>query len=56
VAALPPGRYRIAAVPLVMEGQWEDPAYLQSQERGSTRIELSEGIVETVKLTAGAAR
>jgi hypothetical protein len=56
ISGLPPGRYRVAAVPLVVEGQWEDPAFLQAQERTSIRVELSEGIVETVTLTAGAAR
>ena len=56
VPGLPPGRYRVAAVPLVTEGQWEDPAFLQSLERASLRIELNEGMVETVKLTAGGGR
>ena len=56
VPGLPPGRYRVAAVPLVMEGQWEDPAFLQSLEGASLRIELNEGMVETVKLTAGGGR
>jgi protocatechuate 3,4-dioxygenase beta subunit len=56
IAGLAPGRYRVAAVPLVTEGQWEDAAYLQTLERTSIRVELSEGIVETVKLTAGATR
>jgi protocatechuate 3,4-dioxygenase beta subunit len=56
IVGLAPGRYRITAVPLVTEGQWEDPAFLQTLERTSLRVELSEGIVETVNLTAGATR
>lgn len=51
IPRLPPGLYRIIAAATVMEGEWEDREFLQSLERKAARIELSEGLVETVKLT-----
>jgi len=53
---LPPGVYRIVARPLVMEGQWEDPAFLQALARAGSRAELFEGTVETVTLRAESER
>lgn len=56
VPQLPPGTYRIVAASGVMEGQWEDPSFLQSHARDAVRVQLAEGMLEKVKLTAGGAR
>ncbi|HJR58449.1 MAG TPA: carboxypeptidase-like regulatory domain-containing protein [Vicinamibacterales bacterium] len=50
VTGLPAGVYRAIARDLVLEGQWEDPAFLQDLMKAAARIELAEGAVETVKL------
>jgi len=47
----PPGLYRIAARSDVVEGQWEDPEFLETLRRDAARIELAAGASETVKLT-----
>ena len=52
LGGLPPGAYRIVARPLVMDGQWDDPAFLQTLARAGVRVELAGGDIETVKLTA----
>jgi hypothetical protein len=52
LSGLPPGTYRVVARSLVMDGQWEDPAYLQTLAQTGVRAELSESAVETVTLTA----
>jgi hypothetical protein len=52
IPGLPPGTYRIIAPAAVQAGEWEDPAFLQAQARRGVRVELSEGIVETVKVAA----
>ncbi len=56
IPALPPARYRVAAAEAVMDGQWEDPAFLQTLVRTSTAIELREGLVENIMLQTGGAR
>lgn len=56
VPGMPPGTYRVIAVSAVTEGEWEDPAFLQSHVRAGVRVELTEGIVETVNLKAGQER
>jgi hypothetical protein len=53
---LPPGIYRAVAKDVVIDGQWEDPAFLQALVRDATRVEIAEGAAATVKLTAGAIR
>jgi hypothetical protein len=50
VAGLPSGAYRVIARDLVLEGQWEDPAFLQGLVKRAVRVELGEGAVETVQL------
>jgi hypothetical protein len=56
VAGLPPGIYRAVAKESVIDGQWEDPAFLQALVRDAARVEIAEGAEATVKLTAGAIR
>jgi hypothetical protein len=50
VAGLPSGAYRVIARDLVLEGQWEHPAFLQGLVKRAVRVELGEGAVETVQL------
>ena len=40
----------------MIDGQWEDPEFLQALMRDAVRIELAEGASETVKLTPGPPR
>jgi protocatechuate 3,4-dioxygenase beta subunit len=56
IPALPPGKYRVAAADAVIDGQWEDPAFLQSLVGTSTAIELHEGLVEKITLKTGGER
>jgi protocatechuate 3,4-dioxygenase beta subunit len=49
IGGLPPGAYRAVARDFVVEGQWEDPTFLDSLANEATRIELAEG--ETKRLT-----
>jgi hypothetical protein len=53
---LPPGIYRAVARDVVIDGQWEDPVFLQSLVKDATRIEIAEGGSAALKLTAGAIR
>jgi len=53
---LPPGIYRAVARDVVIDGQWEDPAFLQALVKDATRVEIAEGESATVKLIAGAIR
>jgi hypothetical protein len=50
VTGLPAGAYRAFARDLVMDGQWEDPAFLQRHLQGAVRIEIADGAIEKVKL------
>jgi hypothetical protein len=56
ISRLAPGTYRIVVAGGVVDGQWEDPAFLQSRARDGIGVQLAEGMVETVKLTAAGAR
>lgn len=56
LAALPPGTYRVIARDFVAEGQWEDPEFLQSLLRDATRVELKDGVNESLTLTVVEAR
>ncbi len=53
IAGLPSGVYRAIARDFVIDGQWEDPAFLDSLVREAVRIELTEGSTATIQLTAG---
>jgi hypothetical protein len=56
IAALPPGTYRVIARDFVAEGQWEDPEFLQSLLRDAARVELKDGVSESLTLTVVEAR
>jgi protocatechuate 3,4-dioxygenase beta subunit len=56
IAGLAAGVYRVAARDVVIDGQWEDPEFLQSLVKDAVRIELAEGASETVKLVPGPPR
>jgi protocatechuate 3,4-dioxygenase beta subunit len=56
VGGLPAATYRVAALDLVIEGQWEDQEFLRSLQRIASRIQLGEGATETVKVTVAEAR
>ena len=56
IGGLPAGAYRAIARDVVIDGQWEDPEFLQGLVRDAVRIELAEGASQTVTLTAGPPR
>jgi hypothetical protein len=49
--ALPPGVYRAIARDAIVDGQWEDPEFLQALVKDTVRVELGAGGTETVTLT-----
>jgi hypothetical protein len=50
IRGLPPAVYRAIASDAVIEGQWEDPEFLQSLMKGAARVELADGAAETITL------
>jgi len=52
---IPPGEYQIAAVDDVEQGQWTDPAYLQSLASAATKVTIAEGEKKTVDIHSGGA-
>ena len=56
IGGLAPGVYRIIARDVVIDGQWEDPEFLQSLLRDATRVELKDDATESVALTIVEAR
>ena len=56
IPGLPPGVYRAAAQDVVIEGQWEDPEFLQTLLRDAPRLELAEAATENIKLTIAEGR
>ena len=56
IGGLPAGVYRAIAREVVIDGQWEDPEFLQGLVKDAVRVELTDGGSETVKLTAGPPR
>lgn len=55
-AGLPAGTYRVAAREGVLEGQWDDPAFLQGLLRDAQRVEAAAGAETDVKIIAGERR
>jgi hypothetical protein len=51
VVGLPPGLYRAAARDAVVEGQWEDPEFLELLLDGAGRVALEESSSATITLT-----
>jgi hypothetical protein len=56
IPGVAPGAYRIVARDFVIEGQWEDAAFLQSLLRDASAIELKDGASESIRLTLAEAR
>jgi len=52
INGLPPGRYLVAAVEDVEQGEWFDPAFLDQTKGGATRLTLGEGEQKTQDLKA----
>jgi hypothetical protein len=52
IGGMPAGTYLIVAKDFVIEGQWEDPAFLQTVSHAAARVELKEAAVENVKVIA----
>jgi hypothetical protein len=50
ISGLPTGRYLIVARDFVEDGQWEDPAFLQSLVVDAARLTLREGATQEVSL------
>jgi hypothetical protein len=50
ISGLPGGAYFIVALDSVIEGQWEDPQFLESVRKAGTRVTLSRGGTESVSL------
>jgi hypothetical protein len=51
---LSPGAYCIIAVDDVRQGEWEDPAYLDTIEANATRLTLGDGETKSVVLKLSA--
>jgi protocatechuate 3,4-dioxygenase beta subunit len=56
IPGVAPGAYRIVARDFVIEGQWEEAAFLQALLRDASAIELKEGSSESIRLTLAEAR
>jgi hypothetical protein len=50
IRALPPGDYLAAAVGYVEEGEWNDPAYLESIRRYAQPLTVTEGATASLSL------
>lgn len=56
LTGLPAGIYRVAALDFVVEGQWEDPEFLERLLKTAARVDLKEAATETITLRAEEAR
>ena len=50
VVGLPSGTYRVVAREEVLDGQWEDPDFLESLLKDAARVTLAEAASDTIKL------
>ena len=50
LTAMPPGEYFAVALEYVLEGDWNDPRFLESLREGASRLTLREGEGGTVAL------
>ena len=48
--AMPPGEYRAVALEYVLDGDWNDPQFLESLRESASRVTLREGEAGTVAL------
>jgi hypothetical protein len=56
IGALPAAKYRIAAVEIVQDGEWEDPEFLQTLMKSAAAIELPAGATHEVGVNMEASR
>jgi hypothetical protein len=56
IQGLPPGTYRVAARDFIIDGQWDDPEFLQSIMRDAVRVELTDGSKADVKVVLEVSR
>jgi hypothetical protein len=50
IKGLPPGEYLAVAIAYLQEGQWNDPAYLESLRRYAERVRIDEGGTQGISL------
>ena len=50
LTAMPPGEYRAVALEYVLDGDWNDPQFLESLREGASRVTLREGEAGTLAL------
>jgi hypothetical protein len=50
LTAMPPGEYRAVALEYVLDGDWNDPQFLESLREAASRVTLREGEAGTVAL------
>lgn len=50
IAALPPGDYLAIALEYVLDGDWNDPQFLESPREQASRVSLREGEDGTIAL------
>ena len=56
IGALPAAKYRIAAVEIVQDGEWEDPEFLQTLLKSAVAIELTAGATQDVRVNVESSR
>ena len=56
ITGLPTAAYRLVARDYVLDGQWEDPEFLQNALRNASRVEVTEGTAERLKVVLEAIR
>lgn len=56
IAGLPAGTYLVVARDVIVDGQWEDPAFLESMRKDAATVELSQGGSGSVTLKLPAVR
>jgi hypothetical protein len=50
MTAVPPGDYRAVALEYVLDGDWNDPQFLESLRESASRVTLRESEAGTVAL------
>ena len=56
IGALPAAKYRIAAVEILQDGEWEDPEFLQTLVKSASAIELTPGATLEVRVNLESSR
>ena len=53
---VPAAKYRIAAIEIVQDGEWEDPEFLQTLMKSAAAIELPAGATHEVRVNMETSR